>query len=86
MSQLTDRKRRFLEVLAEQDQPISPVRVHRLAYPDAPYRGRRDAGATRTLDSLQREHLASGRYPVYAAATGRQWEITDKGREALAAS
>lgn len=84
--QLSDRQRTFLRALAgENDRGIGAGRVYVLAYPDAPYRGRRDAGATRTLDALERVGLVKGRYRSTAASFGgRDWTITAAGRKAIA--
>lgn len=86
---LTERQRRFLEALARQEEPISSLRVFAVAFPDAPYRARRDAGATRTLLGLEGRGLVDGRYPPDYSGAGSPrlaWEITDQGRAALASS
>jgi repressor of nif and glnA expression len=80
-SELSERERAFLKALAESDRPLHAGRVAHLALPDEPYRARRDAGATRTLDSLQRRGLVRGGY-AYTNATSRT--ITENGREVLA--
>lgn len=83
---LSDRQRAFLRALAgENDRGIGAGRVYALAYPDAEYRGRRDAGATRTLDALERVGLVKGHYRGSAASFGgRDWTITHAGRKAIA--
>lgn len=80
---LNERQVAFLRALAENDTGygIGAGRVFLLAFPDAPYTHRRDAGATRTLDSLLKLGLVRGTYAAYAH--GRDWKITDAGRAAL---
>jgi hypothetical protein len=62
---------------------LSSGRVWRLAFPDEPYRGRRDAGMTRTLDRLERLGLVAYRYVIGGQQPSRNWRITDAGREAV---
>jgi hypothetical protein len=75
-----------LRVLAENGRETSmglpPGRVWHLAFADdEPYRQRRDAGMTRTLDRLRNLGLVRGSYEW--GGTGRYWTITAAGREAL---
>lgn len=84
---LTDRQVAFLRVLAAyQRKPggggMGAGQTFYEAFPDAAYSGRRDAGATRTLDGLQKLGLVSGSY-AYLEATGRDWTITSAGQMAL---
>jgi hypothetical protein len=91
---LNERQLAFLRVLAahaaenagegQSMRSLSPGRIARLAFPDTPYRHRLDAGATRTLDSMERLGLVRGSYRG-RHATGRDWQITREGRLALAA-
>lgn len=86
---MTERQRKFLEVLAADTLRhigLPPGRIFFLAFPDENHGGRRDAGATRTLDGMQKLGWVVGRYPAYEMgfATGRYWKITDDGRKALA--
>lgn len=84
---LTPRQRRVLEVLADNRHAwLNPGYVWRLAFGDTePYRGRRDAGMTSTLDTLRRRGFVDG---VYGGrwASGRTWRITDAGIAALRAA
>jgi hypothetical protein len=101
---LNERQRRTLGTMARLDDE-EPGRYHgpgyisAQAFPEAPYRQRRDAGMTRTLDSLMNltppkdrdaylvEYDAE-RYlrPGWGGgSTGRDWRITKAGRELLAA-
>lgn len=84
---LNERQLAFLRALDENDTGygLGAGRVFVLAFPDVPYRGRRDAGATRTLDALLTLGLVRGVY-AYSYATGRDWKITDEGRAALRAA
>jgi hypothetical protein len=87
---LSERELRFLEALATCDRPVPAGRVFVLAYPERPYLSRRDAGATRTLDALERKgKLVDGTYsyePGYVGRLGgRVWKITAAGREVLRA-
>lgn len=81
MTELNTRQVAFLTVMAGLDAEENPGRIFRLAFPDAPFRGRRDAGATRTLDSLERLGFVRGRYPSYG--DGRRWRITPAGRKEI---
>lgn len=82
---LTERQQAFLGVLATAEPSkwgLGPGEVFAKAYPDAPYRGRRDAGATRTLDNMSTRGLVIGRYHT-THSTSRCWQITDAGRQEL---
>lgn len=70
----------ILRALADRDR-IAPGNLWHVAFPDEPYRSRRDAGMTRTLDRLQRLGFAIGRYEW--GGTGRYWSITEAGRAAI---
>ena len=72
-----------LEALADHQghMGISPGNLFYRAFPDAPRRGRSDAGMTRTLDRLQSVGLVKGMYEWQS--TSRYWLITDAGRDAL---
>lgn len=52
--------------------------IWRVAFPDEPYRGRRDAGMTRTLDRLNRLGLVKYRYTT-SIPSSRLWTITPAG-------
>lgn len=78
---LRSRDLAVLRALATQEHALHAGRVWQLACPDEPYRGRRDAGMTRTLDRLERFGFVRGRYEWQS--TSRYWRITDVGREAL---
>lgn len=75
-----ERVRRVLQVLADNRRkpPLSAGRVWHLACGEQPYRGRRDAGMTRTLDALERRGFVDGRY-AGTFSSGRVWRITDAG-------
>jgi hypothetical protein len=75
---LTWRQECFLIALL--DGPQYPGRVFHLAFPEAEHKGRRDAGARRTLEALERLGYVSGCYP-YLEATARRWSLTEAGRE-----
>lgn len=81
---MSDRQFYFLKALASCSAEVSAGRVFTLAYPNAPYRGRRDAGATRTLDAMEKEGWVRGRYG-YSGEGGRHWRISTRGREVFAA-
>lgn len=68
-----------LKVLATQKSGIHAGRVWHLAFPDQSYRGRRDAGMTRTLDRLERKGLVKYRYTMGARQSSRTWTITTAG-------
>lgn len=80
---LNERQLAFLRALDEHGTGygIGAGRVFVLAFPDAPYTSRRDAGATRTLDGLLKLGLVRGSYA--GRSTGRDWRITDEGRVAV---
>lgn len=84
MTDLSERQVRVLRVLAEhRGNPLNPGYIWRLAFGDEQeYRGRRDAGMTRTLDALRRHGLVEGDYPSWEFP-GREWQITQAGIEAL---
>lgn len=92
---LNERQLAFLRVLGKHYEEqtadagqtmrsMSPGYITRQAFPDAEYRGRLDAGATRTLDSMEKLGIVSGSYRG-SRATGRDWIITEEGRKVLAA-
>ena len=84
---LTAREVAILQVLAEpgdeQRRGMYAGRVGALA--GFKFSGRRDAGTTRTLDSLWRRDKRDLVTWSYDHGGGRRWWITDKGREALGA-
>ena len=83
---LTAREVAILEVLAregeEQERGMYAGRIGALA--GFKFSGRRDAGTTRTLDSLWRRDKRDLVTWDYDASHSRRWYITDKGRQALA--
>lgn len=81
---LNDRQVAFL-VAMQDGRPRNPSAIFYEAFPDAEYRGRRDAGATRTLDAMARLGLVKFTYPSSAFyASGRTWWITREGKDELA--
>lgn len=79
--ELTERQRKVLEVLIA-NPGISAGRVWALAFGDVePYRGRRDAGMTATLDAMQRLGWVRGDY-LHREALGRDWTATPEGTAA----
>ncbi len=78
---LRDRDVAVLRALENEPEPLAAGRVWHLACPDEPYRGRRDAGMTRTLDRLERMGFVRGRYEW--ESTCRYWSITEAGITAL---
>jgi hypothetical protein len=94
---LSGRARDFLVALVEIDSDsrgdvyrqrgVNSGRVARVAYPDAPYSGRIDAGATRTLDALATLNLVRFEYTL-GRPSSRVWSASIYGRayvEALTA-
>lgn len=80
MMKLNDRQVAFLVVMQDGRERGSGWIFHD-AFPDAEHRGRRDAGATRTLDGMDRLGLVAGRYLSFGG--GRNWRITTAGRTEL---
>lgn len=70
-----------LKALASGDQELGmhAGRVWRVVFPNESYRGRRDAGMTRTLDRLERMGLVRYRYTTGARQPSRVWMITSAG-------
>jgi hypothetical protein len=92
VSKLTERQIAFLRALQDNpkecDRGVYAGRLAHLAGFGGP--GRVDAGATATLDSLERRGLVDGSYPLpvgigdlIVRATARRWTITQAGRDAL---
>lgn len=84
---LSVRQRQTLEVMAAEERlALFPGRIAHLYRQrhGGNYRQRADAGMTRTLDSLERLGLVRGSYEW--EATGRSWELTDKGRAEVGAT
>lgn len=61
-------------------------RIGWLAFPELGYSQRRDAGTTRTLDSMQRKGLTRSKYDrqMFGMSGSRRWWVTEDGRAALA--
>lgn len=82
---LSERQVAFLAVMQD-GREWNPGQIFHTAFPDAPYRGRRDAGATRTLDAMEKLGLVSYRYPHTwdgRLIGGRTWWITTAGKAEL---
>lgn len=78
---LSDRQVAFLHAMRD-GRERNPGQIFCEACPDEPYKGRRDAGATRTLDGMEKLGLVAGAYRYYG--TGRVWRITKAGKGELA--
>lgn len=78
--ELNERQIAFL-VAMQDGHEYGSGRVFVLAYPDAPHRGRRDAGATRTLDAMEKLGVVTWRYPQ--GSDSRMWRITQAGKDLL---
>lgn len=79
---MNERQEAFLRVMKDAGESLGAGRIFYLAFPGAPHRGRRDAGATRTLDGLAREGLVTYTY-THGHPVSRDWRITEAGRAAL---
>jgi hypothetical protein len=81
---LNERQREFLRAMLDGKERHSGM-VFRDAFPDAPYKGRRDAGATRTLLGMEKLKLVRGSYGLSPAGldSSMNWTITEQGRAAF---
>lgn len=93
MKRLSDREVAILRVLTtatvdERERGMYSGRIGALA--GFKYSQRRDAGATKTLDSMAGKGFVRGTYDrsynlagVYYSGTSRRWWVTEAGRAAL---